>query len=173
MPTRSPAIFLKGDTNTSVFLGILRNFYGQLFEKHLRVAASALCGIGLMKMIKMRLTWHLARSLICCWCWTSDDEGFRSGRPEVFCKKGVLRNFAKNSQENTCARVYFLIKLQVWAFFYRRPLMATSASLNRKVCFINFLLLSWKVDLLIRERQRKREVERVSMFYTLYDIFEQ
>ena len=28
--------------------------------------------------------------------------------PEVFCKKSVLRNFA---QENTCARVYFLIKL--------------------------------------------------------------
>ena len=60
LPTRSPAIFLKGDTNTSVFLGILRNFYGQLFEKHLRVAASALCGIGLMKMIKMRLTWHVS-----------------------------------------------------------------------------------------------------------------
>ena len=27
--------------------------------------------------------------------------------PEVFCKKGVLRN----SQENTCGRVAFLIKL--------------------------------------------------------------
>ena len=37
---------------------------------------------------------------------------FRSSRPEVFCKKGVLRNFA-NSQENTCARASFLIKLQV------------------------------------------------------------
>ena len=31
--------------------------------------------------------------------------------PDVFCKKGVLRNFV-NSQENTCARVSFLIKLQ-------------------------------------------------------------
>ena len=30
---------------------------------------------------------------------------------DVFCKKGVLRNFV-NSQENTCARVSFLIKLQ-------------------------------------------------------------
>ena len=29
---------------------------------------------------------------------------------EVFCKKGVLRNL-KNSQENTCAIVSFLIKL--------------------------------------------------------------
>ena len=36
----------------------------------------------------------------------------RSSRPEVFCKKGVRRNFAKFSG-NTCARVSFLIKL--WA----------------------------------------------------------
>ena len=31
----------------------------------------------------------------------------RSSRLEVFCKKGVLRNFV-NSLENTCARVSFL-----------------------------------------------------------------
>ena len=37
-------------------------------------------------------------------------EYFRSTHPEVFCKKGVLRNFL-NSQGNTCARVSFLIKL--------------------------------------------------------------
>ena len=36
---------------------------------------------------------------------------FRSSHPEVFCKKHVLRDFA-NSQENTCARVSLLIKLQ-------------------------------------------------------------
>ena len=35
----------------------------------------------------------------------------RSSRPEVFCKRGALRNFS-NSQENTCVRVSFLIKLQ-------------------------------------------------------------
>ena len=34
---------------------------------------------------------------------------FRSSRPEVFCKKGALRNYT-NSQENTCARISFLIK---------------------------------------------------------------
>ena len=38
----------------------------------------------------------------------------RSSRPEVFCKKGVLRNIAKLT-ENTCARVSFLIKLQASA----------------------------------------------------------
>ena len=43
----------------------------------------------------------------------------RSSRPTVFCKKGVLRNFAKLfleisqiSQENTCARVSVLVMLQ-------------------------------------------------------------
>ena len=32
----------------------------------------------------------------------------RSSRPEVFCKK-VLLEILQNSQEDTCARVYFLI----------------------------------------------------------------
>ena len=33
-------------------------------------------------------------------------------RPEVFCKKRVLRNFAQTSQENTCARVSIFIKIE-------------------------------------------------------------
>ena len=36
----------------------------------------------------------------------------RISRPEVFCKEDVLRNL-ENSQENTCARVSFLIMMQV------------------------------------------------------------
>ena len=36
----------------------------------------------------------------------------RSSRPEVFCKKKFLE-ILQNSQENTCPRVSFLIKLQV------------------------------------------------------------
>ena len=41
----------------------------------------------------------------------------RSSLPKAFCKKGVLKNFAKlkNWQENTSGRVYFLIKLQAEA----------------------------------------------------------
>ena len=35
-------------------------------------------------------------------------EWFRSSQTEVFCKKCVLRNFAKFT-ENTCAKVSFLI----------------------------------------------------------------
>ena len=34
----------------------------------------------------------------------------KSSHPEVFCKKGALRNFAKFTG-NTCVRVSFLIKL--------------------------------------------------------------
>ena len=32
--------------------------------------------------------------------------------PELFCKKSVLLEISQNSQENTCARVSFQIKLQ-------------------------------------------------------------
>ena len=35
----------------------------------------------------------------------------RSRRPEVFCKKVILK-ISQNFQENTCARVSFLIKLR-------------------------------------------------------------
>ena len=38
---------------------------------------------------------------------------FRSSRPEVFLKNLFLE-ISQNSQENTCARVSFLIKLQAW-----------------------------------------------------------
>ena len=38
---------------------------------------------------------------------------------EVFCKKGVLKT-SKKSQENTCARVTFLIKLHASLIFYIR-----------------------------------------------------
>ena len=40
---------------------------------------------------------------------------FRSSHQRCSVKKGVLRNF-KNFQEKTCARDYFLIKLQALAF---------------------------------------------------------
>ena len=46
----------------------------------------------------------------------------RTNRPEVFCKKVVLE-ISQNLQENNCARVSFLIKLQA---FYRTPSVAAS-----------------------------------------------
>ena len=76
----------------------------------------------------------------------------RNSRPEVFCKKEVFLEVSQNSQENTCARVSFLIKMpaacsfikketvtQVFScefgkfskntFSYRTPSVAASASL--------------------------------------------
>ena len=47
---------------------------------------------------------------------------YRGSRPEVFCKRGVLRNFA-NTQENTCVRVSFLIKLQFEAWNFIKTLI--------------------------------------------------
>ena len=60
----------------------------------------------------------------------------RSSPPGVFCKK-VLLEISQNLQENTCARISFLIKLQACefceifknTFFYRTPLVAVSGHL--------------------------------------------
>ena len=46
---------------------------------------------------------------------------FRRSRPEVFCKKMFLE-ISHNSQENTCSRVSFLLKLQVLAFIKKETL---------------------------------------------------
>ena len=77
-------------------------------------------------------------------------------------KKDILRNFGKNSQENTCARDSFLIKLQalgsllrisdtgvfLWIFwnirehlFYRTPPVAVTESLKVMSLFRIFTLL--------------------------------
>ena len=48
----------------------------------------------------------------------------RSSRPEVFSEKSVLANFI-NSQENNCARVSFIIKLQAQACnFIKKEILA-------------------------------------------------
>ena len=54
-----------------------------------------------------------ASTLVCCFSGKNTNQCIKngSGRLEVFCEKGVLRNVAKFT-ENTCARVSFLIKLQ-------------------------------------------------------------
>ena len=50
--------------------------------------------------------------------------GYRSSRPEVFCKKGVLRNFAKFTEKHLCQSLFFnkvaglrpatLLKKRLW-----------------------------------------------------------
>ena len=57
------------------------------------------------------------------------DISLRSSCPELFCKKGVLRNFT-NLQENTCATVSFLIKLHAWGqnLFFKKETRAQVCS---------------------------------------------
>ena len=71
----------------------------------------------------------------------------RNSRPEVFCKKGVLKNFAKFSRKHLCQSLFFnkveacnVIKIEALAqvfsiefceisedtFFHRTPLVAPS-----------------------------------------------
>ena len=48
-------------------------------------------GIRLKKNIRLRESTTIIITLFC----VANDNTFRSSRPEVFCKKSVLRNFAK------------------------------------------------------------------------------
>ena len=83
----------------------------------------------------------------------------RSSRPEVFCKK-VFLEISKNSQENTCASVSFLINLQVLSceffqiskntfsyrthFFFRDFL----PKYNRLDSRFSFWLIRWKCKII-------------------------
>ena len=77
---------------------------------------------------------------------------YRSSRPEMFCKKGVLKKFRKNSQENTCARASFLTQFQAEACsFIKKEALANMFScefceMSKNVSFTEHLLL-WKVNI--------------------------
>ena len=81
----------------------------------------------------------------------------RSSRPEVFCKKGVLRNFTKFTGKHLCQRLFFnnvaglrpatLLKKRRWhrcfhanfvsIFSYKTPLMASSIFCVHLICYIH------------------------------------
>ena len=42
----------------------------------------------------------------------------RSSRPEVFCKKGVLRNFIKFTGKHLCLRSATLLKKRLWHRYF-------------------------------------------------------
>ena len=103
--------------------------------------------------------------ILCQNCvWLSDaaldDFFFRSSRPEMLCKKGVIRNFAKFTGKQPSQRLFFnkvaglrpkacnfikkeslsqvfscgICEISRTTFFYRRPLV--DASVFSKICFI-------------------------------------
>ena len=87
----------------------------------------------------------------------------RSSRPDVFCEKDVLRNFA-NSQENTCARVNFLIKLQAApATLLKKRLWHRCFRMN----FAKFLRTPFSQSTsgrLLLKREKLHQAELVSLF---------
>ena len=84
----------------------------------------------------------------------NDSRADRSSRPEVFCKKDVLRNFAKFAERHLCQRLFFnrlvsfrlatSLKKSLWhkcfpvnstkflrtPFFYRAPRLAALEQSN-------------------------------------------
>ena len=56
----------------------------------------------------------------------------KGSRPDVFCEKGVLRNFAKSTGKHLCQSLFFnkvagaTCKISKNTFFYRTPLVAAS-----------------------------------------------
>ena len=67
----------------------------------------------------------IAESFLSTWCIQFNETKFRSSRPEVFCKKGVLRNFTKFTEKRLYQSLFFnkaaglrpatLIKKETWA----------------------------------------------------------
>ena len=67
---------------------------------------------------------------------SASSDTYRSSRPEVFCKKGVLRNSAKFTGKHLCQSLFFnkvaspglakFAKFLRTSFFHRTPLVAAS-----------------------------------------------
>ena len=103
---------------------------------------------------------------------------YRSSRPEVFCKKVFLK-FSQNSQENTCARVSFLIKFnkvvkketlaQVFSCefceifknrFFKRVLLVAASECDLTVSIIP-IIISLLLDLNLN-------IHKTDVFWTSY-----
>ena len=82
---------------------------------------------------------------------------FKTSRPDVFCKKGVLRNFTKFTGKHLCQSLFFhkvaglgpatLLKKRLWhrcfpvsfVKFLRTPLVATSECSGKIKCLIDVI----------------------------------
>ena len=100
----------------------------------------------------------------------SDIKHFRSSRPEVFCKKGALNNFAKLTGKHLCQSLFFnnvaglrhrlmylsgcicicenfisecICEILKNTYFYRTPLVAVSGILLKYQCQKKFQVLHY------------------------------
>ena len=84
----------------------------------------------------------------------------RSSRPEMFCQKGFLRNFAKFTRKHLCQGVFFIKKATVAqvffcefceifknTFFHRTPPVAASEEAMKKIKFSLLSSTRWNCSL--------------------------
>ena len=84
---------------------------------------------------------------------------FRSSRPEVFCKKGVLRNFAKFTGRHLCQSL-FLKNFFLDSIKYLKKMSWTS---DRIISF-KYIIMSWSDMPLIAHIYVHRYVHHCSRF---------
>ena len=58
-----------------------------------------------LSLLSLSSTCFLHKNFVVVWVIT--EEAYRSSRPEVFCKKGVLRNFTKFGGKHFSQRLFF------------------------------------------------------------------
>ena len=115
--TPYPMTLYKRDSTADIFHGIFNIFFGQAIshssEPLIAQGQLSYCN-GRNTVMTAVVKSHKGLKGTKDTTLTSLEAASRSSRLDVFCKKGVLRN----SQENTCARVSILKKLQACLQLY-------------------------------------------------------
>ena len=106
---------------------------------------------------------------------------FRSSRPEVFCKKGVLRNFTKFTGKHLCQSFFFnrpatLLKKKLWhrcfpvnfVKFLRTPFLQNTSGgcfcyVVRTSFYFETLFSTQPINLVLEEISRNKSVVQTSI----------
>ena len=87
---------------------------------------------------------------------------YRSSRPDVFCKKDVLRNFAKFAEKHFCE----FCEISKSTFFQTTPVVAASTCSLEKI-FLQVLLLKVCESFLLMQIKVNR---LIVVYFDLYEI---
>ena len=121
--TYSQQLYLQTNYITGIFLWIIPNFSKHLVWRMQRRGRSTLLKMELFEKIVylsvvdyFRKKFHL-RCLTRFWIqlWNTCD---RRSRLEVFCKKGILENFAKFTGKHLCQSLFFNKVAGLWRWYF-------------------------------------------------------